>query len=72
MGLVPAPAHTDWINDDQPVWTDICFLRLYLDNHDAALPWLPAEQPPYVLFDTIKCNKFPARTPNAPLWDLLE
>lgn len=72
MGLVPAPAHTDWINDDQPVWTDICFLRLYLDNHDAALPWLPAEQPPYVLFDTIKCNKFPAWTPNAPLWDLLE
>lgn len=72
MGIVPAPAHSDWINDVQPVWTDIAFLRLYLDVHPAARPYLPAGQPPYVLFDTIKCNRFPGEEPNAPLWQWLE
>jgi starch synthase (maltosyl-transferring) len=70
MGIVPAPAHSDWINDDQPVWTDITFLRLYLDAH----PQAPVShgQPPYVLFDTIKCNRFPANQPNEALWSYLE
>ncbi|WP_345014727.1 hypothetical protein [Pseudaeromonas paramecii] len=72
MGIVPAPAHSDWINDVQPVWTDIAFLRLYLDVHPAARPYLPDHQPPYVLFDTIKCNRFPGDEPNEPLWQWLE
>ena len=70
MGIVPAPAHSDWINDDQPIWTDIAFLRLYLDPH----PLAPVgdTQAPYVLFDTIKCNRFPGRIPNEALWYYLE
>lgn len=70
MGIVPAPAHSDWINDDQPIWTDISFLRLYLDVHPDAP--VGADQPPYVLFDTIKCNRFPAKVPNEALWYYLE
>lgn len=70
MGIVPAPAHSDWINDDQPIWTDITFLRLYLDAHPLAP--VSSEQPPYVLFDTIKCNRFPAHRPNEALWSYLE
>lgn len=70
MGIVPAPAHSDWINDEQPVWSDIAFLRLYLDPHPLAP--VAASQAPYVLFDTIKCNRFPGRRPNEALWYYLE
>lgn len=72
MGIVPAPAHSDWINDVQPIWTDVTFLRLYFDVYPGISQHLPEGQPPYVLFDTIKCNRFPATEPNAALWDLLD
>ena len=70
MGIVPAPAHSDWINDEQPVWSDIAFLRLYLDPHPLAP--VGEDQPPYVLFDTIKCNRFAGHKPNEALWHYLE
>ena len=72
LGVVPAPAHSDWINDIQPIWTDITFLRLYFDVFPGVLQYLNEDQPPYILFDTIKCNRFPATQPNDELWDLLD
>ena len=71
MNIVPAPAHSDWVNDVQPIWTDISFLRLFDDVHPASQELISAGQPPYVLFDTIKCNRFPAGKPNEGLWTML-
>ncbi|MNB69819.1 Alpha-1,4-glucan:maltose-1-phosphate maltosyltransferase [compost metagenome] len=71
MGITPAPAHSDWINDVQPIWTDIAFYRLYKDFSPQVRPFLPPDQAPYVLFDTIKCNLYPGEEPNAELWELL-
>jgi glycosidase len=70
--ITTAPAHSDWINDEQPVWTDITFLRFYLDEAPEVRPYLDSYQPPYVLFDTIKSNVFPGKMPNQLLWNLLE
>ena len=70
MGITTAPAHSDWINDVQPIWTDITFWKLFLDNNPQAEQYVAKDQPPYVMFDTIKANKFPARMPNQGLWDL--
>ncbi|UTR13210.1 alpha-amylase [Salipaludibacillus sp. LMS25] len=70
--ITTAPAHSDWINDEQPVWTDITFLRFYLDEAPEVRPYLHTHQPPYVLFDTIKSNVFPGEMPNHSLWDILE
>lgn len=72
FGITTPPAHSDWINDVQPIWTDITFWKLYLDNNPWASKYLSKDQPDYVMFDTIKTNKFPAKVPNQELWDLFE
>ncbi len=72
FGITTPPAHSDWINDVQPIWTDITFWKLYMDNNPWASKYLSKNQPDYVMFDTIKTNKFPAKEPNQQLWDLFE
>lgn len=71
MGITTSPAHSDWVNDTQPIWTDITFLRLYHDLAPHTKPLVKPDQAPYVLFDTIKCNYYPAEQPNRELWDYL-
>lgn len=70
FGVIVPPAFSDIINDPQPAWSDVTYLRLYLDHPAEAVPLLPDPkgQPPYVLFDTIKANLFPGRRPNRDLW----
>ncbi len=73
FGVVTAPAFSDWINDTQPAWTDITFLRLYLDNPRDSQPFIKShDQPPYILQDIIKASNFPGNIPNTDLWSLLE
>jgi starch synthase (maltosyl-transferring) len=72
MGITTSPAHSDWINDVQPMWTDITFLRLYKDFSPQIRHLIHSDQAPYVLFDTIKCNDYPGEEPNLELWDVLE
>jgi len=73
FGVVTPPGFSDVMNDPQPPWTDVTFLRLYLDHPTASTPHLhaPGQQPPYVFTDTIKASKFPGRHPNLPLWRML-
>ena len=72
MGITTMSAHSDWINDVQPIWTDITFWKLYMDNQPLAQQYLDKNQAPYVMFDTIKANKFPATIPNKELWDMFD
>jgi starch synthase (maltosyl-transferring) len=73
FGVITPPGFSDCMNDPQPPWSDVTFLRLYLDHPVASVRHLadPARQPPYVFTDTIKASKFPGRRPNRPLWKLL-
>ncbi len=73
FGVITPPGFSDCINDPQPPWSDVTFLRLFLDHPAASARLLsdPVSQPPYVFTDTIKSSKFPGRRPNRPLWDLL-
>lgn len=72
FGLSVAPAFSDPINDPQPPWTDVTFLRLYKDHPENAKPHLPdSNLPPYILFDTIKSNMHPGTKPNTSLWETL-
>ncbi|MEW9698945.1 alpha-amylase [Paenibacillus sp. SI8] len=72
MGITTSPAHSDWINDVQPIWTDITFLRLYQDFAPPVRQFVKPDQAPYVLFDTIKCNYYPGEEPTEELWNVLE
>lgn len=70
FGLITPPAFSDVMNDPQPPWSDVTFLRLFLDHPIASARQLsdPKRQPPYVLFDTIKASVFEGRRPNRALW----
>ncbi len=70
-GLITPPGFSDWINDPQPTWDDVTFLRLYMDHPKASKRFLPADQPPYILFDVIKSSIFPGEKPNTELWDYI-
>ena len=73
FGLITAPAFSDCINDPQPPWSDVTFLRLFMDHPAASVKHLPnpAKQPPYAFTDSIKSSLFPGRRPNHALWRLL-
>jgi glycosidase len=73
FGVITPPAFSDWVNDTQPTWDDVTFLRLYMDHPAAAQAYLddPAKQPPYMLFDVAKSSVFPGAQPNEGLWDTI-
>ncbi|HBF11765.1 maltodextrin glycosyltransferase [Thermotoga neapolitana DSM 4359] len=71
FGVITPPGFSDLINDPQPTWDDVTFLRLYLDHPEASKRFLEPDQPPYVLYDVIKASKFPGRVPNRELWEYL-
>ncbi|MFO7881898.1 MAG: alpha-amylase family glycosyl hydrolase [Kosmotogaceae bacterium] len=74
FGVITPPGFSDWINDNQPIWKDITFLRLYEDHPLESRKYLkdPEKQPPYILYDVIKSSDFPGNKPNKKLWDAIE
>ena len=72
FGIVTPPGFSDWINDNQPTWDDITFLRLYRDPPVESRKYISSDQPPYVLFDVIKSSFFPGEEPTVDLWNSLE
>lgn len=71
FNIVVAPAYSDHINDIQPAWSDITFLRLYLDHPIKTKKFVKNDQPPYILFDVIKGNLYQGQIKNTKLWDLI-
>ncbi|WAM35028.1 alpha-amylase family glycosyl hydrolase [Caldicellulosiruptor morganii] len=71
IGLTTAPAFSDCLNDPQPPWTDVTYLRLYLDHPVQSAKYVSQNQPPYILFDTIRANIFKGERPNSELWEML-
>jgi len=69
IGLTTAPAFSDCLNDPQPPWTDVTYLRLYLDHPVQSAKYVDSNQPPYILFDIIRGNIFKGRKPNSELWE---
>jgi len=67
--LITVPGFSDWINDNQPTWDDVTFLRMYNTHPEEALKYIESNQPPYVLFDVIKSSVFPGTEKNEELWD---
>ncbi len=71
FNITTAPGFSDVINDSQPLWKEITFLRLYLDHPIYAKKYLEKNQPPYILFDVIKSSRAPGKKPNKKLWKLI-
>lgn len=71
FGVTTAPGFSDVICDPQPPWTDVTYLRFYLDLHPIARQFVTPEQPPYVLQDIACLNLFRGENPNQELWEYI-
>ncbi|HEY8343906.1 MAG TPA: alpha-amylase family glycosyl hydrolase [Bacillota bacterium] len=69
FGLTTAPGFSDVLNDPQPPWIDVTYLRFYFDHHEQVRNYLPKEQPPYVLQDVACLNLYQGNEPNKQLWE---
>lgn len=70
FGVITPPGFSDIVNDRQPPWSDVTFLRLFRDHPRAVVPHLDdaERQPPYVFSEVIKASHFPGGKPNRELW----
>lgn len=70
FGVITPPGFSDWVNDTQPSWDDVTFLRFYHDHPFKAANYLDDanSQPPYILYDVIKASLFPGKKPMKELW----
>ncbi len=74
FGLTVAPAFSDVVNDKQPPWNDITYLRLFLDHPRESSKILSKKKlkpNPYLLFDVAKASNCPGKVPNKELWETL-
>lgn len=71
FGICICCAFSDQVNDPQPVWSDVTYLRMYLDHPQFASNFIDKQQPPYILFDVAKSNLHPGRVENRELWDMI-
>lgn len=67
--MTTAPAFSDVLNDPQPPWTDVTYLKFYLDGNPKARTYLPAGQAPYILHDVACLSRYQGLVPNQGLWD---
>jgi starch synthase (maltosyl-transferring) len=70
FGVITPPGFSDVVNDTQPPWSDVTYLRLFEDHPRAVQPHLPdgENQPPYVLYDTAKASLYEGVKPMRALW----
>jgi starch synthase (maltosyl-transferring) len=73
FGVITPPGFSDIVNDRQPPWSDVTFLRLFWDHPQAVVQCLSEaeRQPPYVFSEVIKASHFSGRKPNRELWEQL-
>ena len=71
FGMITPPGFSDWINDTQPPWSDVTFLKLFNLPPNVSRKYVDDTQPPYLLYDIIKSSNFENDSPNMELWDYI-
>lgn len=71
IGVTTVPGFSDVINDAQPPWTDVTYLRFYYDNHSEAQKYLKPGQNPYIMQDGASLNIYHGKEKNIELWDYI-
>lgn len=70
-GLTTAPGFSDVINDVQPPWTDVTYLKYYFDVPEAVKQYIPENQPPYILQDGASLSIYHGKLVNTGLWEYI-
>lgn len=71
FGMTTAPGFSDVINDSQPPWTDVTYLRFFFDVHRKAGKYVEEGQPPYIMQDGVRLNFYPGEAKNTGLADYI-
>jgi starch synthase (maltosyl-transferring) len=69
--ITTAPGFSNVINDPQPAWTDVTYLKFYHDGNPKTKQYISEGQPPYVLQDVACLNRYRGTLPNRDLWDYI-
>lgn len=69
LGISVMPGFADTINDPQPPWSDVTFLKYYFDNTENAKKNFGENFPPMIAQDGIRCSVFSGENPNFELWN---
>jgi starch synthase (maltosyl-transferring) len=69
FGVTTVPGFSDVVNDRQPAWTDVTYLKFYFDNPPEIQKYIPKNQPPYIMQDGASLNCSHGKEKNAGLWD---
>ena len=69
LGISVMPGFADTINDPQPPWSDVTFLKYYFDNTENVIKKFGENSPPIIAQDGVKCSLFPCNKPNTELFD---
>lgn len=72
LGISVMPGFADTINDPQPAWSDVTFLRFYFDNTENVVKKFGENHPPMIAQDGIKCSAFACSEPNKELWEYVK
>lgn len=81
FGITTVPGFSNMLNDPQPAWFDVTYLKFYFDLHREARRCLGKPGPrqdqafhgyaPFILQDGACANLYRGTTPNRELWDYL-
>ena len=69
--ITTVPGFSDVLNDPQPPWTDVTYLKFYYDTHKEAMQYVDESQPPYILQDGACLNVFHGERIISELWDYI-
>ena len=72
LGIAVMPGFADTINDPQPPWSDITFLKYYFDNTENVKKKFGSNHPPMIAQDGIRCSVFKGEKPNTELWNYVK
>ena len=71
FNITTAPAFPPVINDNQPPWEDVTYLKFYFDAPGIVKEYLEPEQVPYILMDIAKQNIYHEEPGNTELWSYI-
>ncbi|HEX2937820.1 MAG TPA: alpha amylase [Ruminiclostridium sp.] len=69
FGVTTVPGFPDVINDKQPAWTDVTYLKYYFDCAPEVAKYIPEGQAPFIMQDGASLDKFHGSEKNQELWD---
>jgi starch synthase (maltosyl-transferring) len=71
FGITTVPGFPDVVNDRQPAWSDVTYLKYYFDYPAQVMARIPKDQPPYIMQDGASLNHYHGSEKNEALWDYI-